>query len=94
MMMKKPSDIKILGGKGRDAEPTILSQSPTPPGQPRILDKSTRQEPGEIEVVVHEEVIREDDEVRSGRMPDAPEVRIRHSPTAGNFEKIKRGEEL
>lgn len=91
--MTKP--VQIIGVKRpEDPETKILSQNPTPPDTPRILDKTTPQFQEGVEVVAHEELITDSDEVRRAlKQAGDPEVRIRHSPTAGNFDKIKRGEE-
>lgn len=95
MTENEKQGVKILGAKlAGHSEPEIKSVNPIGSSKPRVLDKTTPQEQAGIEVVQHEEVITESDEVRQQQRRDGdPQVRIRHSPTAGNFEKIKRGEE-
>lgn len=74
-----------------DTHPTWDDQ-PLAEQHPVILDSATRQEPIEPDIRVHEEHFTEDEKLRHRkREPHEPEIRLRHAPTAREFDKIKRG---
>jgi hypothetical protein len=79
--LNEPSQpVKILGAASLDQQ-----------GQPQILDRnSSTQPPAGAEVVVHEELIVEDDKLR-GRtsMPGDPQIRIR-AASQDSWDKVKR----
>jgi hypothetical protein len=72
-------EIRILGGTMPKTVQILSAGSPGP------------QEATPVEVVVHEEVITEDEARKNIRQPGDPEIRVRDAKT-GQFEKVKRGE--
>jgi len=76
---KPKQPVKIVGAADLQGAPA-----------PQILDKRTKQEPTQPEIVVHPEEVREDDRIRIPlRAPDAPQVRIRSSDKKA-WDKVKR----
>lgn len=70
----------------------ILGGTPQFEGEPKILDQTTKQEPQQVDVRVHEDHVVTDDKLRKEPKKEGdPEIRVRH--TTGSFESVKRDED-
>lgn len=74
--------------------PKIVGANEIKDGPIQTLDSKTKQEPQEIEVTTHAEVITERNKIRGRKItPGETEIRVRDQPTQPEWEKIKRGED-
>lgn len=81
---------KFFGPRG----PKIIGASEVTPGEPKVMDSHTPQEPTEIETRVHGEVITEANKIRTRVIqPGEPEIRVRQQPTQQEWDRVKRLED-